>query len=101
MIVGGIAPEGQRVGVLALAFDACGEFQKIRRLADHVERQARQAQIDLVIGRVAAPGAQALAEDEGIVAQTECVFKKTVAHGRRFPCFIIMRWDLSAAEGRF
>ena len=49
------------------------------RLADQVERDVGEAEVDLDRRRVAAPFAEALAEDQGVVAEPKQIFEADVA----------------------
>ncbi len=55
--------------------------QQMRRLPDQVERQVREAEIDLQHRRMAAPFAQALAEDQRVVAEPKQIIVTSATGG--------------------
>ena len=65
--------EGELVGVAARAFKFAGVAQQERRLAQEVEAEVGQRQVDLQRRGVTAPFAEPLAEDQGVVAETKGV----------------------------
>ena len=68
-----VAVESQLVAVARL-------FEQMRRLPDQVERQVRKAEIDLQHRPMPAPFAQALAEDQRVIAEAQQIVE---AHGIR------------------
>src|SRR5205085_10632726 len=78
-----VAAEGERVVVPPLPFRLAGEIEEMGRLADEVEGDVGEAEVDFHRRRVAAPLGEALAEDQGIVAQAEEIFEQRRAFGRR------------------
>jgi len=63
--------ERERIGVAVLAFKRAGETEKMRRLPDLIERDVREREINLKRRRMPAPFAEALAEDQRIVAKAQ------------------------------
>ena len=60
-----------------LPFDLAGMVQEMGRLADQVEAHIGEAEIDLDRGRMAAPFAEPLAEDQAVVAEAQQSSKRT------------------------
>src|SRR5690606_37898575 len=71
-----VAAEGERVGVPALSFRFGGDGEEMRRLPDQIERDVGEAEIDLDAGRVTAPLAKPLAEDQTVVAKAKREFEQ-------------------------
>ena len=69
--VPGVAQVGEVVGGAALALDLGGEAEPHLRLADQVERDVGEGDVLLERGGVAAPFGDAVAEDQGRVADAE------------------------------
>ena len=74
--VPGVAQVGEVVGGAALALDLGGEAEPHLRLADQVERDVGERDVLLERRRVAAPLGDAVAEDQGRVADAEQVLEK-------------------------
>ena len=65
-----VAAKRQRV-FIALAFPFRGIGQEIARLAQQVETDIGEREVNFQLRRVAAPGAEALGEHQTVVAQTQ------------------------------
>jgi hypothetical protein len=74
--VPGVAEVGEVVGGAALALDLGGEAEPELGLADQVERDVGERDVLLERGGVAAPFGDAVAEDEGGVADAEEGFEE-------------------------
>jgi hypothetical protein len=72
-VVALLAQEGELVLVETLAFQRAGAREQHARLADQVERHIGQRDVFFEHRAVAAPLAQALAQDQGRVAQAQQV----------------------------
>lgn len=81
-----VAAEGQAVFAAGRAGQFGGITQKVARLAEQIEPDVGQRQIDFQLGRVAAPGAQALGEDQRRVALAEQIADARIVnrHGRLY-----------------
>ena len=64
---------GEPVGVAAAALDLSREPQEQISLADQVERDVGEAEVDLERGRMAAPFGQPLTQDHRVVAKSKQV----------------------------
>ncbi|MNE43932.1 hypothetical protein D3C80_1381310 [compost metagenome] len=84
-----VAAEGQVVGVAAVVDQLGGIFQPVAGLADQVEADVHQRQFFFQGRGVTAPFAQALALDQGAVAQAQQVLDQIIVvsgHGRPHMC---------------
>ena len=84
-----VAVEGERVAVAPLPFGKAGGAQEMRRLPDQIEAHVGEAEIDLDARRMAAPFAQALAQDQAVVAETQQGLEQDLilGNGRHQMCF--------------
>jgi hypothetical protein len=71
-----IAQECEIVGAPPLPFNIAGKTQPHLRLADEIKRDIGERNVFLERGRMAAPGADALRENERIVAHPESEFEE-------------------------
>jgi hypothetical protein len=71
-----VAAKGECVAVAAPALDLAGMVEEMRRLTDQIEAHVREAEIDLDARRVAAPFAEALAQDQAVVAEAQQRFEQ-------------------------
>ncbi|MCY1297187.1 hypothetical protein D9M70_466180 [compost metagenome] len=83
-----VAAERQVVGVTAVGQQLGGVLQPVARLAHQVEADVHQRQFFFQRRGLAAPLAQALALDQGAVAEAQQVFDQIglVIHGRPHMC---------------
>ncbi|MNE81224.1 hypothetical protein D3C80_1778570 [compost metagenome] len=73
-----VAAEGQLVGVAAVGQQLGGVLVPVARLADEVEADVHQRHFLFQRRSAAAPFAQALAVDQGVVAEAQQVFDQVV-----------------------
>ncbi|MOA15938.1 hypothetical protein D3C78_1361240 [compost metagenome] len=73
-----VAAEGQLIGVAAVGQQLGGVLVPVARLADEVEADVHQRHFLFQRRSAAAPFAQALAVDHGVVAETQQVFDQVV-----------------------
>ncbi|MCY1182098.1 hypothetical protein D9M73_226400 [compost metagenome] len=83
-----ITAERQVIGVAAVVQQLGGVIQPVARLAHQVEADVHQCQLFFQCRGLAAPLAQALALDQGAVAEAQQVFDQIslVVHGRPHMC---------------
>ncbi|MNO89377.1 hypothetical protein D3C76_808560 [compost metagenome] len=83
-----VAAERQVIGVTAVVQQFGGVVQPVARLAHQVEADVHQRQLFFQCRGLAAPLAQALALDQGAVAEAQQVFDQIglVIHGRPHMC---------------
>jgi hypothetical protein len=79
--------KGELVAIASPALHLAGIAEKVSRLADEVERQVGEAEIDLDRRRVPAPLRQALTEDEAVVAEPKRIFEQRKVR-------ILRRWRI-------
>ncbi len=60
-----VALEGETVFAVVRAGQLGGVAEKVARLAEQIEADVGQRQVDFQLGRMPAPGAQALRQDQG------------------------------------
>src|SRR3546814_7704042 len=77
-----VAMEGEPVAVAVPPFDFAGVVQEVRRLADEVERDVGKAEVDLDRRRMTTPFAEALAEEQAVVAEAEEIVDERPEIGR-------------------